>query len=137
MPEIVQISETEPESEPELEQEQEPEPETEQAVAANAEDTKKKRNRKVREETGEFHLGDFKDDNFWSNMPETSEEEEAEEPVSKGSRAATVVIIILAVILAFQIALMIIRFQFPESAMAQVIEPKLTVIENWIRGIFS
>ena len=54
-----------------------------------------------------------------------------------GGRAATVVIVILAVILAFMIAMMIIRFQFPESAAAQFIEPKLTVIENWIRGIFS
>ena len=98
---------------------------------------KKKRGRRVKEQTGEFHLGDFKDDNFWSSEPEETDEYEEDEPVSAGGRAATVVIVILAVILAFMIAMMIIRFQFPESAAAQFIEPKLTVIENWIRGIFS
>ncbi len=133
VPEAVEI----PEEKPEPEQEPEEAQETEQAASATPDDTRKKRSRKVREETGEFHLGDFKDDNFWSSMPETSDEEETQKPVSKGSRVATVVIVVLAVLLAFQIALMIIRFQFPESAIAQIIEPKLTVIENWIRGIFS
>lgn len=106
--------------------------------AAAAEPPKKKRSRKVREETGEFHLGDFKDDNFWSSEPEpVDEDEEYDEPASKGGRAATVAIVILSVILALLIAMMIIRFQFPESAAAEFIEPKITTIENWIRGIFS
>lgn len=101
----------------------------------NNEEPKKKRGRRVREQTGEFHLGDFKDDNFWSNEVQDADDEE--DTASGGGRAGTIVIIILAVILAFQIALMIIRFQFPESAAAEFIEPKITVIENWIRGIFS
>lgn len=116
---------------------EEPEAEQPQDMAAAEEEPKKKRGRRVREQTGEFHLGDFKDDNFWSSGPEFTDEYDDDEPVSKGGRAATVVIVILAVILAFMIALMIIRFQFPESAAAQFIEPKITIVENWIRGIFS
>ena len=141
--EPVQTEEAAPETEQPEEQELPEEVQTDKTAAeqqdpAAAEDApKKKRSRKVREQTGEFHLGDFKDDNFWSSEPEQADEEDEEEQDSSGGRAATAVIIILAVILAFQIALMIIRFQFPESAAAQFIEPKLTVIENWIRGIFS
>lgn len=119
------------------EEEQPEEPQEQQETAAAEDAPKKKRSRRVKEQTGEFHLGDFKDDNFWSSEPEETDEYEEDEPVSAGGRAATVVIVILAVILAFMIAMMIIRFQFPESAAAQFIEPKLTVIENWIRGIFS
>ena len=119
------------------EEEQTEEPQEQQEAAAACDAPKKKRGRRVKEKTGEFHLGDFKDDNFWSSEPEVTDEYEEDEPVSAGGRAATVVIVILAVILAFMIAMMIIRFQFPESAAAQFIEPKLTVIENWIRGIFS
>lgn len=119
------------------EEEQPEEPQEQQETAAAEDAPKKKRGRRVKEQTGEFHLGDFKDDNFWSSEPEETDEYEEDEPVSAGGRAATVVIVILAVILAFMIAMMIIRFQFPESAAAQFIEPKLTVIENWIRGIFS
>lgn len=119
------------------EEEQPEEPQEQQETAAAEDVPKKKRGRRVKEQTGEFHLGDFKDDNFWSSEPEETDEYEEDEPVSAGGRAATVVIVILAVILAFMIAMMIIRFQFPESAAAQFIEPKLTVIENWIRGIFS
>ena len=122
----------------EISEEEQPEEPQEQQETAAAEDApKKKRGHRVKEQTGEFHLGDFKDDNFWSSEPEETDEYEEDEPVSAGGRAATVVIVILAVILAFMIAMMIIRFQFPESAAAQFIEPKLTVIENWIRGIFS
>ena len=141
--EQVQTAEEAPETEEPEVQELPEEAQTEETAAeqpepAAAEDTpKKKRGRKVKEQTGEFHLGDFKDDNFWSSEPEQTDEEDEEEQESSGGRAATAVIIILAVILAFQIALMIIRFQFPESAAAEFIEPKLTVIENWIRGIFS
>lgn len=121
-----------------ISEEEQPEETQEQQETAAAEDApKKKRGRRVKDQTGEFHLGDFKDDNFWSSEPEETDEYEEDEPVSAGGRAATVVIVILAVILAFMIAMMIIRFQFPESAAAQFIEPKLTVIENWIRGIFS
>ena len=120
---------------PEEEQSEEPQEQKETAAAEDA--PKKKRGHRVKEQTGEFHLGDFKDDNFWSSEPEETDEYEEDEPVSAGGRAATVIIVILAVILAFMIAMMIIRFQFPESATAQFIEPKLTVIENWIRGIFS
>ena len=120
---------------PEEEQSEEPQEQKETAAAEDA--PKKKRGHRVKEQTGEFHLGDFKDDNFWSSEPEETDEYEEDEPVSAGGRAATVIIVILAVILAFMIAMMIIRFQFPESAAAQFIEPKLTVIENWIRGIFS
>ena len=121
-----------------ISEEEQPEEPLEQQETAAAEDApKKKRGRRVKEQTGEFHLGDFKDDNFWSSEPEETDEYEEDAPVSAGGRAATVVIVILAVILAFMIAMMIIRFQFPESAAAQFIEPKLTVIENWIRGIFS
>ena len=119
------------------EEEQTEEPQEQQEAAATCDAPKKKRGRRVKEKTGEFHLGDFKDDNFWSSEPEVTDEYEEDEPVSAGGRAATVIIVILAVILAFMIAMMIIRFQFPESAAAQFIEPKLTVIENWIRGIFS
>lgn len=119
------------------EEEQPEEPQEQQETAAAEDAPKKKRGHRVKEQTGEFHLGDFKDDNFWSSEPEETDEYEEDEPVSAGGRAATVVIVILAVILAFMIAMMIIRFQFPESAAAQFIEPKLTVIENWIRGIFS
>ena len=122
----------------EISEEEQPEEPQEQKETAAAEDApKKKRGHRVKEQTGEFHLGDFKDDNFWSSEPEETDEYEEDEPVSAGGRAATVIIVILAVILAFMIAMMIIRFQFPESAAAQFIEPKLTVIENWIRGIFS
>ncbi len=130
----VSVAEEAPQTEPQAE---EPEAEKPQDTAAAEEAPKKKRSRRVREQTGEFHLGDFKDDNFWSNEPDTADEYDDDEPVSKGGRAATVVIVILAVILAFMIALMIIRFQFPESAAAQFIEPKITIVENWIRGIFS
>ena len=119
------------------EEEQSEDPQEQQETAAAEDAPKKKRGHRVKEQTGEFHLGDFKDDNFWSSEPEETDEYEEDEPVSAGGRAATVVIVILAVILAFMIAMMIIRFQFPESAAAQFIEPKLTVIENWIRGIFS
>lgn len=129
----------EAETEPQTEQPAE-EPEAEplqDAAAAEEEAPKKKRGRRVREQTGEFHLGDFKDDNFWSSEPDFTDEYDDDEPVSKGGRAATAVIVILAVILAFMIALMIIRFQFPESAAAQFIEPKITIVENRIRGIFS
>lgn len=119
------------------EEEQSEEPQEQKETAAAEDAPKKKRGHRVKEQTGEFHLGDFKDDNFWSSEPEETDEYEEDEPVSAGGRAATVIIVILAVILAFMIAMMIIRFQFPESAAAQFIEPKLTVIENWIRGIFS
>ena len=135
--EVKETAEQEPPKVQDISEDEQPE-EPEQQEAAAAEDApKKKRGRKVKEQTGEFHLGDFKDDNFWSSEPEVTDEYEEDEPVSAGGRAATVIIVVLAVILAFMIAMMIIRFQFPESAAAQFIEPKLTVIENWIRGIFS
>lgn len=150
-PEQAEIQASEPEKEPAQEPaeaveaelpkvqdiSEEKQPEVQQETAAAEDAPKKKRGRRVREQTGEFHLGDFKDDNFWSSEAELTDDEDEEGQASSGGRAATAVIIILAVILAFQIALMIIRFQFPESAAAQFIEPKLTVIENWIRGIFS
>lgn len=135
-PEEQEIAEAETESQTE-QTAQEPLTEQPQDTAAAEEAHKKKRARRVREQTGEFHLGDFKDDNFWSSEPDVTDEYDDDEPISKGGRAATVVIVILAVILAFMIALMIIRFQFPESAAAQFIEPKITIVENRIRGIFS
>lgn len=136
--ETAEAAEAEPPKVQEIsEEEQKEEPQEKQETAAAEAAPKKKRGRRVKEQTGEFHLGDFKDDNFWSSGPEETDEYEEDEPVSAGGRAATVIIVILAVILAFMIAMMIIRFQFPESAAAQFIEPKLTVIENWIRGIFS
>ncbi len=54
----------------------------------------------------------------------------------KGSGCGTVIIIILALILAAQIAVLVIRFKFPASDIAQLIEPKLTIIENWLRNLF-
>ena len=136
--EPLEAAEAEPPTVQEISEEEQPEqPEKQQETAAAEDAPKKKRGRRAKEQTGEFHLGDFKDDNFWSSEPEETDEYEEDEPVSAGGRAATVIIVILAVILAFMIAMMIIRFQFPESAAAQFIEPKLTVIENWIRGIFS
>lgn len=97
-----------------------------------------KNKKKVKEETGEFKLGDFGDDNFWGDAADLSEDEvnELKKESKKGSGAGTAVIIILSVILAAQLGIMLIRYQFPDSDIAQFIEPKLTMIENWIRGLF-
>ena len=96
---------------------------------------KKKQGRKTREETGEFHLGDFKDDNFWGS--EVTEDEYDEDDRGGKNTFVTVLIVILSIALALQVAVMVIRFMFPASAAAEFIEPYVSVIENWIRGLFS
>lgn len=69
-------------------------------------------------------------DSFWSD----EDEEEYEE--KKGGKFLTFLIVLLAIILALQIAVLVIRFQFPDSQIAGIIEPVMTKIEDWIRGLF-
>ena len=69
-------------------------------------------------------------DSFWSD----EDEEEYEE--KSGGKFLTFLIVLLAIILVLQIAVLVIRFQFPDSEIAGVIEPFMTKIEDWIRGLF-
>lgn len=108
--------------------EPEPEPAETPKEAKRREKEEKKAAKKAKKEA-DLEFGNFEDESFWD------EEEDIEE--KKGGRALTVAIVILAVILVVQISVLIIRFQFPDSQLAGIIEPVMTRIEEWIRGIFG
>lgn len=100
----------------------------EEAPLSRREEKRRKKEEKKRMKEKDLEFGGFDDDSFWNDD---------DEYVEKKGGALTAVIVILAIILVIQIAVLVIRFQFPDSQAAQFIEPFMTRIENWIRGIFG
>lgn len=113
-----------PEASNTVEENEEPEP-----VISRKEAKKKAKAEKKAKNEEDLEFGNFEDESFWDD--DYSYEEK------KSGRGLTVAIVVLAAVLVIQIAVLIIRFQFPDSQIAGIIEPVMSRIEDWIRGLFG
>lgn len=124
IPEADSENVTLPEARETAAEDEEPEP-----VISKKEAKKRAKAEKKAQTESDLEFGNFEDESFWDD--DYSYEEK------KGGRGLTAAIVILAVILVIQIAVLIIRFQFPDSQLAGMIEPVMSRIEDWIRGLFG